>query len=385
VEVQLQNYIKPLWLSVLVADLLYKKSNMAKEKEYHKLTGTKKSFLIGRYTLWQGVDHLLHVYSRVGVEDYKRFYFSDIQAIITRKTIAGNLQNVALGFLLLLFTLPAILNDGGWSGFWAACAGALLILLLINLHRGPTCETKLLTAVQIEKLYSLHRLKNAFKVMDRLRSPIQSAQGTLSREDLSKIPSRRVHDNAVNGPSLQAGKSKTTPRHEKGRAHLALFGLLVLDGVLATSGFFFTHVIVTILSAVAGICMGILVIIALVKQYDSDISNALRAITWACLGFVAVTFVAGYAISMVFAFKYPSIAYNQWELFKSISSLSPLENPWVLSFDIFTICGAFFLGISGLLMLKQSVSRVREHSHTGGPILPAGRFQQSQYPGWRKK
>ena len=331
-----------------------------KEREYNKLPGTKKGFLIGRYTLWQGADHLLHVYSRVGLEDYKRFYFDDIQAIITRKTIAGNVQNIVLGFLLLLFTLPAILNDGVWSAFWAAFAGVILILLLINLHRGPTCETKLLTAVQTEKLHSLHRLKNAFKVMDCIRSHIQSAQGTLSWEDLSKIPARRVNGNAVNGPSLQAGKSKTTPRHEKGRAHLVLFGLLVLDGVLASSGFLFTHVIVTILSSVAGICMGISVIIALVKQYNSNMSNALRAITWACLGFVAITFLAGYVMTMVFAFKNPGIAYNQWELFKSRSSLSPWENSLVLGFDIFTICGAFFLGISGLLMLKKSVNRVRE-------------------------
>jgi len=342
-----------------------------KEKEYHKLPGTKKGFLIGRYTLWQGVDHLLHVYSRVGVEDYKRFYFNDIQAIITRKTITGKVQNTVLGFLLLLFTLPAILNVGGWSAFWAAFAGVLLIILLINLYRGPTCETKLLTAVQTEKLHSLQRLKNALNVMDCLRSHIQSAQGTLSREDLSKIPARRVNDNAVNGLSLQAGKSKTTARHETGRAHLVLFGLLVLDGVLATSGFLFTHVIVTILSAVAGICMGIFVIIALVKQSNSDISNALRVMTWVCLGFVVITFLAGYVVTMVFAFKNPGIAYNQWELFKSISSLSPWENSLVLGFDIFTICGAFFLGISGLLMLKQSVSRVREPKATR--MLPSYR------------
>ena len=214
--------------------------------------------------------------------------------------------------------------------------------------------------------------------MDCLRSHIQSTQGTLSREDLSKIPACRVNDHAGNGPSLQAAKSKTTPRHEKGSAHLVLFGLLVLDGVLATSGFLFTHVIVTIVSAVVGICMGIFVIIALVKQFNSDISNALRAITWSCLGFVAITFLAGYVISMVFAFKNPGIAYNQWELFKSISSLSPWENSWVLSFDIFTICGAFFLGISGLLMLKQSVSRVREDKPTR--VVPSYRPVVSDKP-----
>ena len=328
-----------------------------KEKEYRKLPGSKKGFLIGRYTLWQGVDHLLHVYSRVGVEDYKRFYFNDIQAIITRKTIAGKVQNAVLGFLLLLFTLPAMLNDGGWSAFWAAFAGVLLILLLSNLYRGPTCETKLLTAVQTEKLHSLHRLRNTFKIMDRIRSHIQSAQGTLSREDLIKIQACRFNDNAVKNSSLQAGESKTTPTHEKGRTHLVLFGLLVLDGVLATSGFFFTHVIVTMLSGVAGICMGIFLIIALVKQHNSDMANALRTITWACLGFVGVAFVAGYVISMVSAFKNPGLAYNQWELFKSMSSLSPWNNPLVLGLDIFSICGAIFLGIPGLLMLRLSGSR----------------------------
>ena len=50
-----------------------------------------------RYTLWQGPDHLLQIYSRLGVEDYKRFYFNDIQAIITRKTRLGSVLNFVLG------------------------------------------------------------------------------------------------------------------------------------------------------------------------------------------------------------------------------------------------------------------------------------------------
>ncbi len=339
------------------------RSKMAK-KEYHRLPGTKKGLMIGRYTLWQAVDHLLHIYSRAGVEDYKRFYFNDIQAIITRKTIAGKVLNVVLGLLFLCFTLPVILNDGGWFAFWAALDGALLILLLINLYRGPTCETKLLTAVQTEKLHSLHRLKNAFKVMNDLRSQVQSVQGILSREDLNKNPIRQVHDNTTKGSSLQGGTSKTPPRHEKGRIHLMLFGLLVMDGVLAVSGFFSAHVIGTILSSVAGLSTGIFVIIALVKQHNSDMPHGLRAVTWIAFGFVGISFIAGYVITMISAFKNPGIAYNQWELFQSISSLSPWQNPLLLGLDIFTICGAFFLGIPGLFMLKRSGRRIKEYSAT---------------------
>ena len=336
-----------------------------KNKEYRKIPGLKKGFLIGRYTLWQGSDHLLQVYSRVGVEDYKRFYFNDIQAIITRKTLFGKIQNIVLAIFLLLFTLPAVLNDGGWSIFWSTLAGVLLILMLINFFRGPTCETKLLTAVQTEKLHSLHRLKKTLKVMDRLRSVIQIVQGTLSLENLDKIPARRVNDKVANARSLHAGSTKQTPRHEKGRAHLILFGLLVLYGGLATSGFLFNHVLLTFLNAVVGVCMGIFVIIALVKQHNTDMSTTSKSITWASLGFVSITFLAGYSVSMVFAIKNPGLAYNQWELFKSISSLSPWDSPFVLGLDIFTTCGGFFLGISGLLALKQWGNRVEAPAATG--------------------
>jgi hypothetical protein len=110
--------------------------------------------------------------------------------------------------------------------------------------------------------------------------------------------------------------------------------------------------------------MGIFVIIALIKQHNTDMSNALRVITWTSLAFVSITFVAGYGVSMVFAFKNPGLAYNQWELFKSISSLSPWEHPLVLGIDIFAICGGFFLGIAGLFTLKQSENRVKEHTAT---------------------
>jgi len=42
---------------------------MAQEtKEYRRLSGSKKGFLIGKYTLWEGPDHLLQILSRVGVE-----------------------------------------------------------------------------------------------------------------------------------------------------------------------------------------------------------------------------------------------------------------------------------------------------------------------------
>jgi hypothetical protein len=157
---------------------------LAEETErYRRLPGRKKSFLIGYYTLWQGSDHLLQIYSRFGVEDYRRFYFSDIQAIITRKTLAGKIQNIVLGCLGCLFGFWAISTESvAWSRFHGGAALFFLLVLMINYIRGATCETQLVTAVQAEKLHCLYRLKRAATIMDRLQPLIRKAQESIIPE-----------------------------------------------------------------------------------------------------------------------------------------------------------------------------------------------------------
>jgi hypothetical protein len=330
---------------------------MAQNKsEYHKLPGSRKGFLIGKYTLWQGSDHLLQIFSRVGVEEYKRFYFNDIQAVVTRKTAIGTIQNIVMGLLVLVFTLPSVFFDGGWSLFYAIVAAVMLLLLLVGLFKGPTCKTELTTAVQTEKLHTLHRLKTTSKIMDRLRAHIHQTQGKLDHEALNKMPAHSLKKQNTQRQALSRSSKMTVHHNENGRAHLGLFVLLLMDGALVSLGFFFTHVTLTIIGSITVLCMGIFVIVALVKQQNSNLDGSLRAITWACLGFICIHFVAGYIVSIVFATQNPGIVYNQWEIFKSMSLLSPWESPLKMSFDIFTICGAVFLGIPGLFMLYRSDS-----------------------------
>ena len=324
--------------------------------EYKKLPGSRKGFLIGKYTLWQGSDHLLQIFSRVGVEEYKRFYFNDIQAVVTRKTAIGTIQNIFMGLLILVFTLPAIFFDGSWSIFYAIVAAVMLLLLLVGLAKGPTCKTELMTAVQTEKLHTLHRLKTTSKIMDRLRVQIQQTQGTLNHETLNKMPAQPPKNQNTHRQALSRNSKMAVHHNENGRAHAGLFVLMLADGALVSLGFFFTHVMLTIMGSITLLCMGIFVIVALVKQQNSSLDGSLRSITWACLGFICIHFAAGYIVSMVFAMQNPGIVYNQWEIFKSMSLLSPWESPLKMSFDIFTICGAVFLGIPGLFMLYRSDS-----------------------------
>jgi hypothetical protein len=141
---------------------------------------------------------------------------------------------------------------------------------------------------------------------------------------------------------------------------MILFALLLIDGVLVASGFFTAHVVPTILSSVASLCLGIFVIIALVRQHNSDLPGSLRTITWISLAYIGMSFVVGYIVGMAFVFKNPAIAYNQWEILKAIASLSPWDSPLKLSYNIFALCGAFFLGIPGLILQQRFESRAKK-------------------------
>ena len=320
---------------------------------YQRLPGKKKGFLIGHHTLWQGADHLLQIYSRLGAEDYKRYYFDDIQAIITRKTGSGRIQNIVIGALSGLFCLFAVTFGGGWSVFHAAAAAAILFILLINVLKGPTCETVLLTAVQTEKLYSLHRLKTTEPVMNRLRSIIERRQGRIDPNIFDKQSVSSSAQRTSRPPGGAKQRSLSAQRHERARVHLFLFVLLVADGFIVAASFMLTHVALTLMASAVTMLLGICVVVALVKQHESNLKRPLRTLTWAALGYVCFSFIAGYIISMGIAFRHPEILRNQWELFKLFSNTSPWESPLIMTVHIIAISGAVVIGIPGLFMLKN--------------------------------
>jgi hypothetical protein len=336
---------------------------------YKRLPGKKKGFLIGHHTLWQGSDHLLQIYSRLGAEDYKRYYFDDIQAIITRKTGSGRIQNIVLAALTGLFCLFAFTSGGGLSIFHAAIAAAILLILLINVLRGPTCETVLLTAVQTEKLYSLHRLKKTEPVMNRLRSIIERRQGRINPALFDQQPvssSGRPSDGPAGGARKRSPKGQ---KSERGRVHLLLFALLVADGLIAAAGFMLTHVALTLLGSAVTMLLGICVVVALVKQHESNLKRPLRTLTWTALGYVCFSFIAGYIVSMGIAFRHPEILRNQWELFKMFSSTTPWESPLIMTVNIIAISGAAVIGIPGLFMLKNPQQAIRRPSALPTPSV----------------
>ena len=139
----------------------------------------------GFSSLWLGRDHLLTVESTGYTEEYKRFYYRDIQAITIRKTKRQAVTGVVMGVVTLFFAGLALAvgnayGDDGGSIFCWVVAGVLGVLFIINLAAGPTTTCYLRSAVQTEELPSLGRWRRANKALARLRPLIIAAQGELA-------------------------------------------------------------------------------------------------------------------------------------------------------------------------------------------------------------
>ncbi|MEP6662720.1 MAG: hypothetical protein ABJC04_03550 [Verrucomicrobiota bacterium] len=171
---------------------------MAKTHEYKKLAGRGTRFEGGRFiagyrlraTLWLGLDHLLLILSTSFNQEFKRFYFKDIQAFTLRQTKRAFAWNVILGVLAGIFFFFTILikNQVAWWIF-IGVGTIFAISLLINFLLGPTCITQIKTAVQTEELSSLKRLRTARKVLHQLRPIVEQAQNGVTAPTPLLVPS----------------------------------------------------------------------------------------------------------------------------------------------------------------------------------------------------
>jgi hypothetical protein len=164
---------------------------ITKKKEYSRLPGRGLK-LRTRAGLYIGKDHLLCLYNTGYAEDYKRFYYKDIQAIVTCKTERGKVWNIMFGIFAIIFALLSFTVNDIWRTIFLLITGFFLLFLIINWLQGPTCISRLYTSVTKEELPSLGRLKNAMKVMDRLRPIIENAQGKLTSEEI-RVYAKRSH------------------------------------------------------------------------------------------------------------------------------------------------------------------------------------------------
>ena len=192
-------------------------------KRYERLPGSGlkgtgwESFLVGggKCRLYLAGDHLLQVENQAGfVEVYKRFYFSDIQAVQVRRT---------RWLLVLSLVLGVLIGGGAISAFEVnlyvteesikypleiilfLLMAALLYFFVKNLVQGPTCRCFFKTAVQFEQIPSLGRWWRARRVLGRLKLLIEAAQSQplLQKTDFATKPDAPPSESQSLSPGAQ--------------------------------------------------------------------------------------------------------------------------------------------------------------------------------------
>ncbi|MBI5386988.1 MAG: hypothetical protein HZA90_20130 [Verrucomicrobia bacterium] len=320
---------------------------------YRKLPGGGVS-LATTYRLYEGPDHLLQVCSTGYSESYKRFYYRDVQAVIVQRNRMWQLWgwiwggNFALwlgGWLIGLATMPAV--EMGY----VVVVGVLLALasvpVLANWLMGPTCSCHLRTAVQLEKLPSLGRLRKAEQLVARFKSLIEAAQGPLSPEALqaSTVPSAVQEAPPVMASAPVAALPASAPppiKHYDGRMHLVLCWLLLAD-LPSTAMDYLNSPGTDVLGVILIGATTTVAIIAGVKQMRTDLPDKIKRLPWVVLGMFGVLIVASIAYGIVLVVEQgPS----------RLEGLRVWDDPILLTMTIVSTGFTVVLGVLGLVWLR---------------------------------
>jgi hypothetical protein len=246
---------------------LFQAASIVKNSNYVKLPGKART-LATTSRLWLGDDHILLVKSTRIVEDYRRFYFPDVQAIVLRRTMPFH-----YGWAAFLFVIALIV---------ARISGSLpatLILLAASAaylwFRGPACVCHLYTAVRRERLPSLHRWRTAERVLETLRARIEEHQGTLvSVPEIMAATSAPILSQPPPLPAAALQAGSPIP-------HFVLFSVLLMSAALAGYALLEPDGWAPRAAAPASYIEFLTFVPALMSQTGRRVSRELKALTWA--------------------------------------------------------------------------------------------------------
>lgn len=265
---------------------------------YRRLPGT--AGLIVRKRLWLGPDHLLLVGSNVLSQEYRRFYFTDIEALVV-----AELENPARFYGAVLSVIAVVLTLGlatAGHAITAVLCGLIGLGLGVFTFTRPSVRCSLQTRVSREFLPSLKRMETARRVVAILKTEIEKIQGALPPESLSG----HVHvDGLLVPPPL---------RPYKGSMHYAAFAAMFAVVFLTPLRLNFPSIAIANTLAGTHIGMVVLAIAAAIKQHGTGINRVARTVvaltlTWAAASFVTEQIIVASTIQA--AFRNP-MSFEYW-------------------------------------------------------------------------
>jgi hypothetical protein len=201
---------------------------MAAEKIRYKRLPGRLQGIVHTASLWLGDDHLLAVSGWRLTEDYKRFYYRDIQAVVITRAprLIVPLPWVVVVLGLAITALIANANAVEW--LVEGCESLLMIsgLYLLIVSLAFSCRCRIQTAVSCQELPSLCRLGAARRAVAIIERRIGEVQGALVENWMASLPSSFAPE-LVPPPTSQEAAS---PRPRAAAVELALYASLLVGG-----------------------------------------------------------------------------------------------------------------------------------------------------------
>ncbi|MGO9227648.1 MAG: hypothetical protein ACLQKA_00360 [Bryobacteraceae bacterium] len=332
-------------------------------ERYRKLPGRRRGFLFGS-SVWLGPDHLLLVKSARFREEYKRFYFRDIQAIVTanapRLHISTRFLLIAVLWLWALGTVGVMEREhpAGSSIEWIPWAvAAVLLVAWIYISAGWSCRCRIYTAVSSEPLPSLYRTWTARRFLKKVEPYLAQAQGVIEGDwaeavedkQIGPLPEGRVGLAMPNAaaplpPPPPAAKTAFTPASVLFVASLCLGGSADLLALRASANvgrwILLGFLLLQVTAAVA----------VLVQNYLGKLVPSLRNLAIVALASIGIWYYAA-QIGASFAIAYQNARSRHPSAFPAqMQPLGLLGNP--VSRGIAGGIGVL-LGLAGVVLLLR--------------------------------
>lgn len=327
---------------------------MARKSSLYKKMPGKWFTAFGRETLYQGPDHLLWLQGSLIKEHYKRFYYTDIQALMICRNRRQHFWTAFWAGLAALFILMAVFAADTnyvaevFIAMWAIC-------LIVNLVKGPCCDMYLQTAVQLEKLSHLARERMASKTLDRIKAQVEAAQGPFSWNAEAAQGLVTTSTASANEPFVLNGE----PFNPK--LHYALFGLLLLVGLMGVGRWQWPLLIFPVAGLIGYFGAVVFTIMVLVRWQRHIKRTLLSFSSWTTLAWLAVYAVGLYVLFVFTSLRHPDLAYDQTGLLKAFFRMHLADHPVAGKISMAVSVTTLLLGGLGLVAV---VLQRRRHTRS---------------------
>ena len=346
---------------------------------YRKMRATRNG--IGSSSrLYKADDHLLSVESNIFTEKYYRFYFPEIQAIIVRRTDRGAIWSIVLALIALMMTTCSITAIP--AGEWAPTPGYFTMALIaagimvVNMVKGPSCETHFQTSVTVQKVGALNRIKKTEAILPEIRSCIRAQQGSVTSEDIVRstvIPEEEIITEGSPAAATRIQEHEPAVRNPS-RFHRFAFSMVLVNAALDGLWLFVHGVALQIAGSAGSMAAFGGVIAALVVQTKKNTSAYLRKLTWITFVSYLALFAASYSVSIYYMVQSMVSGlsrnddFNPFAFYTELVEKGPGDKPGLLAVVVISMGLSIVLGVMGLAAVNRE-KRVR------GPV-PGERAQE---------